>query len=239
VATKVFISYRRDDTASDAGRIYDRLSQLLRSSNVFFDVSAIGGGEDFMAEVTSAIRRSDVALIFIGERWIGPQPSGTHRIAEPEDHVRAEVRAALSGSLRLLPILVAHARMPTPGELPEDIRGITKKNALRLRHESFDADADAIVSAILGTPAKPRVWEKKSKLWNKIMYATGGGAAAAIILIATAIVHFWLFKRSIAASIGGPQTTLLLLTGLLIGAALGLFCASRRARTQRLDTLSH
>ena len=52
---KVFISYRREDTASAAGRVYDRLARLLTKSNVFFDVSTIGGGEDFVQRIASEI----------------------------------------------------------------------------------------------------------------------------------------------------------------------------------------
>ena len=68
----VFISYRREDTAPAAGRVYDRLSLVLSESNVFFDVSAIGGGEDFEKMITSAIGKSDAALIFIGDKWLEP-----------------------------------------------------------------------------------------------------------------------------------------------------------------------
>jgi hypothetical protein len=55
VPKRVFISYRREDTASAAGRVYDRLSRLLSKANVFFDVSAIGGGEDFVQRIASEI----------------------------------------------------------------------------------------------------------------------------------------------------------------------------------------
>ena len=71
VPKKVFISYRRDDTAAAAGRVYDRLSQLLKRPNVFFDVSAIGGGEDFVSRIESEISESHVALVFIGDKLVG------------------------------------------------------------------------------------------------------------------------------------------------------------------------
>jgi len=78
---KVFISYRREDTGPAAGRVYDRLSRILSKSNVFFDVSTIGGGENFEATIVDAIARSDAALIFIGEKWLQPvQPTGQARV---------------------------------------------------------------------------------------------------------------------------------------------------------------
>jgi len=67
VPKKVFISYRREDTASAAGRVYDRLAPLLVKSNVFFDVSTLGGGEDVAQRIASEIGNCDAALVFIGE----------------------------------------------------------------------------------------------------------------------------------------------------------------------------
>ncbi|MGH6802750.1 MAG: toll/interleukin-1 receptor domain-containing protein, partial [Methyloceanibacter sp.] len=72
MAKKVFISYRREDTGSAAGRVYDRLSRLLPKSNLFFDVNTIGGGEDFVRKIESEIGRSDVTLVFIGDKWLEP-----------------------------------------------------------------------------------------------------------------------------------------------------------------------
>jgi TIR domain len=174
VSKKVFISYRREDTAPVAGRVYDRLCRLLSKPNVFFDVSTIGGGEDFEQRISSEMSRSDAALIFIGREWLTPvQPTGNARIWETHDYVRAEVRAALARPL-VLPVLVAGAEMPKPEQLPEDVRAITTKNALPLRHESFDDDTETIVAALLGLPKPERFWEDKGTLWSKIAYAIVG-----------------------------------------------------------------
>ena len=86
----IFISYRRSDTAPAAGRVYDRLCQLISKHNVFFDVSTVGGGEDFITKVTTAIHKSDAVLVFIGKKWLEPTADGVIRILETEDHVRAD-----------------------------------------------------------------------------------------------------------------------------------------------------
>ena len=41
---RVFVSYRRDDAAAYAGRLYDALSARFGADNVFMDVDAIGLG---------------------------------------------------------------------------------------------------------------------------------------------------------------------------------------------------
>jgi TIR domain len=231
VPKRVFISYRREDTADAAGRVYDRLSAWLSKSNVFFDVSTIRGGEDFEKKISSEIGRSDTALIFIGSKWLEPvQPTGESRIWEADDHVRGEVRAALARPILVLPVLVAGARMPDPKLLPEDIRGITTKNALPLRHESFDDDTENIVRALGGGSARRRTWEDKGTLRSKIVYSTGGTLAALAIMVIGALVHSWLLARPLSASIGGPETMLLLIAGLLLGGWLGLRYESRKQK---------
>src|SRR5499427_1971994 len=152
VPKRVFISYRREDTAPAAGRVYDRLCQLLSKRNVFFDVDTIAGGEIFDRKLMSEIERSDVVLVFIGKLWLIVS-GGRARFEQPGDYVRAEVRAALERPVLVLPVLVDGARMPLPDQLPEDIRAITSRNALLLRHESFDDDAKKIVAAVLGVAA--------------------------------------------------------------------------------------
>ncbi len=225
----VFVSYRRDDTAASAGRVYDRLCRILEPANVFFDVSAIRGGEDFVARIRTEIGRSDVVLVFIGEKWLdGNKP----RLWETHDHVRAEVRAALEGSRRVLPVLVGHARMPDPERLPEDIRPITTRNALLLRHESFDDDTETIVAAVLGVPARRSRWADTGTLGGKLAYAVGGAVVLCGLVLAVALVHFWVFARPLSASIGAPLTTALLVIGAVAGAWLGLRVEARK-RTLR------
>ena len=48
----------------------------------------------------------------------------------------------------VLPVVVDRARMPRRRSLPDDIAGITGKNALSLRHETFGEDCDRILDWI-------------------------------------------------------------------------------------------
>jgi hypothetical protein len=71
--------------------------------------------QNFETTIVDSIARSDVALIFIGEKWLQPvQPTGKARIWEANDYVRAELHAALARPILVLPVLVGEAEMPKP-----------------------------------------------------------------------------------------------------------------------------
>lgn len=227
---RVFISYRREDTAPAAGRVYDRLCRLLPKSDVFLDVSTIGGGEIFDHKLLAEIERSDAVLVFIGKAWLAPD-GGRARLQEPDDYVRAEVRAALARPILVLPVLVDGAQMPRPDQLPDDIRAISARNALPLRHESFDDDTGNIVATVLGVAGAARPWDRKGRLGAKVGYAAAGLVAALMLLLTAALAHFWIVGRPLSASIGEAATTLLLIAGALAGVALGFGYGARRRRS--------
>ena len=94
---RVFLSYRRDDTAGRAGRIADVFTARYGARNVFQDVDAASPGLDFAERVDAAIVDSDVMLVVIGRGWLSSAGAdGGRRIDRPDDFVRREVSAALT-----------------------------------------------------------------------------------------------------------------------------------------------
>ena len=52
---RIFISYRRDETAYPAGWLYDRLSGHFGHGQVFKDIDSIQLGDDFVEVITRAV----------------------------------------------------------------------------------------------------------------------------------------------------------------------------------------
>ena len=77
-------------------------------------------------------------LVLIGERWLQGTNDGSRRIDDPADTHRREISAALESGCSLIPILVGNIRMPAEAELPEDIRSLTRHNALKLRDDEWE-----------------------------------------------------------------------------------------------------
>ena len=102
-SSMVFISYRRDDTGGDAGRLNDTLHQLLGPDRTFFDLDRIAPGMDFETQVKRALGASRVLLALIGPNWERITDStGKSRLDDKKDLVRVELVAALYGRRRIL-----------------------------------------------------------------------------------------------------------------------------------------
>jgi WD40 repeat protein len=158
VSRSVFISYRRQDARGSAGRIYDRLSRRF-GDQIFMDVDTIGPGDNFNEAITEALSTCAVLLAVIGPRWLTAKGENRQRrLDDPKDLVRFEIARALDLGITVIPVLVEDAKLPRPQQLPDNLAKLVDLNAHRLRHESFDYDADQLLVAIernLPPPAAP------------------------------------------------------------------------------------
>ncbi len=69
--SKIFLSYRREDSADVTGRIDDRLVQQFGREAVFVDVDSIPFGVDFRKHLDQQVGKCDVFLAVIGPDWMG------------------------------------------------------------------------------------------------------------------------------------------------------------------------
>jgi hypothetical protein len=159
-APAVFLSYRREETRHIAGRLADRLTERLGSTQIFIDVDTIEPGSDFTATIVREVASCDVLIALIGPTWLTiTDPRAQRRLDDPDDLVTLEIRTALEYGIRVIPVLVDGAVMPSRYELPEGLQGLALRNAVRLDHETFRTDVvtllDAVERALLNFPQKP------------------------------------------------------------------------------------
>ena len=106
----IFISYRRDDSAGHAGRLFDRLVARFGKDAVFMDVEGIEAGVDFVETIEKAVGGCDVLLAVIGRTWLDSRDSkGKRRLDDEQDFIRLETSAALARNVRVIPVLVEGA----------------------------------------------------------------------------------------------------------------------------------
>ena len=146
---RVFISYRRDDSAFPAGWLYDRLCTHLGSEQVFKDVDSIDPGDDFFRVIEDAVGSCQVLLALIGDHWLDiTDETGNRRLDDPEDFVRLEIEAALRRDVRVIPILVGRAPMPRSEQLPASLGGLVRRHAIEVSPNRFESDLGRLVRAI-------------------------------------------------------------------------------------------
>ncbi|MBI2764835.1 MAG: DUF2071 domain-containing protein [Chloroflexi bacterium] len=146
---KIFISYRRDDSAGWAGRVYDRISNEFGPENCFMDVEGLQAGENFDTAILEQASAADVALVMIGPNWFVPDAAtGLRRIDKPGDWVRREIETALASGSTVIPLLVQGARSPRSNDLPETLHDLGRKETFALDMKGFRDDLDRLMPRI-------------------------------------------------------------------------------------------
>lgn len=154
---RIFISYRRDDSAGHAGRVFDRLKVEFGHGNLFMDVDAIPLGVNFVKYLGEQVGKCDVLLAIIGPAWLTlKHDDGSRRLDNPNDLVRVEIAAALARDIPVIPILLEGTRVPKAETLPQDLQELSQRHGLDVRHASFHADMDKLVKGLKCSPAPPK-----------------------------------------------------------------------------------
>lgn len=200
----IFISYRRDDSSGHVGRLYDALSAHFGRNRLFFDIDHIAPGQDFVNVLDDSLNRSSVMIVMMGKRWAGTGKIGARRIDDPGDFVRLEVASGLRRpELRLIPALIQGAKMPGPNSLPEELKDLSRRNAIEMSDLRWREDVERLIASLerdmataapLRTAAeevrKAREITLAPKLSGNPMLKWGAGAAAAVVLFVGARALF-------------------------------------------------
>ena len=79
MAQKLFISYRRDDSAGYSGGVHDRLQREFGPDLLFMDVDSIPLGTNFVKVIDEEVAKCDVLLAVIGPGWLDAHDEKRHR----------------------------------------------------------------------------------------------------------------------------------------------------------------
>ncbi len=159
---RLFINYRRDDTFNYVMLLRTVLQDSQRSApyELYVDVDVMPPGRDYVADMTEAVRTSDVLLAVIGRHW----PGFAGRLQDSADNVRVELRTAVESGIPLVAVLVDGGSRPQASVLPADIQALARAPIVELRDESFAADTARLTSVIdrfprrsTGAPAPARL----------------------------------------------------------------------------------
>jgi hypothetical protein len=147
--SRIFLSYRRDDSGGYAGGLSRDLRKRFGSDLIFTDIDTIEAGVDFVEAIENAVQSCDVLLVLIGRQWlIAVDEKGRRRLDDPNDYVRLEISAALKRNIRVIPLLVQNAAMPSIEDLPEDLVALTRRQALQIADGRWEYDIEQLIEIL-------------------------------------------------------------------------------------------
>lgn len=152
----IFISYRREDSAAEAGRLRTTLLGQFGDEAIFMDTSSIQPGARWPSRISSALKSAKAVLVITGPEWIRVSDQwGGRRIDEENDWVRKEIEQALGQDKEVIPVLVREAGVPPKHKLPESISDLFDRQAIEIRTSYWDHDIKLLQSrleSVAGTP---------------------------------------------------------------------------------------
>jgi serine/threonine protein kinase len=145
---KIFVSYRRDDSAHFAGRLLDFLELRFGTGSVFFDVETIPIGVDFWDHIKGFLAECAAMVVVMGPTWLEELKAKRRRwyqLKAPDDFVAMEIAAAAQLRLPIIPVLFDGAAMPRARDLPRELAFLPSVNASLISDgKAFRAGADVI-----------------------------------------------------------------------------------------------
>ena len=150
MATKVFISYRRNGTKYQARMIYAAFCKAIPKDDVFMDVDSIRPGANFRKILKDWVNQCEVLLALIGPGWIDARDPKTkgRRLDSESDYVRIEIGEALARNIPVVPVLIDDAPMPDVYQLPDDLEGLVDRQAEFVEYRTFDADVKRLIKKL-------------------------------------------------------------------------------------------
>ena len=209
----IFISYRRDDSAGYAGRLYDRLEAHFGADAVFMDVEGIEPGTDFVKAIEGAVASCKVLIVLIGNQWLtATDAAGRRRLDDPNDFIRLETSTALARDIRVVPVLVENASMPLQDDLPDDLHSLVRRQAVELNHKQWESSSGNLINIlekILNvSEERPGTSTKPEQLPARKSRAGGAWIAAVILVIVAAGAAFWQLAPVDGSRVAPPQAPL-------------------------------
>jgi hypothetical protein len=164
---RIFLNYRREDTRGYAGRLYDRLSNRFGEDQIFRDIDAIPPGIDFLEHIDGVVGQCDLMLVLIGESWVSVKDArGRRRLDDPHDFVGLEIAAALERNIPVIPVLIQGARMPTEEDLPDQMQGLARRNAVEMSDSHWNYDWERLTRGIDQLISRPSSRDRSERPGN-------------------------------------------------------------------------
>jgi WD40 domain-containing protein len=184
---RVYLSYRRSDSAAEAAGVVAALRRRYGRRAVVVGPPPVRWGASLRDEVRHAIWGCDVVCVVIGTDWTtSTNSTGRRRLMLVRDPVRVEVETALRAGIATVPVLVDGAAAPDPDDLPETMRELAQRVPVAVpagpdpaRHADLLARLDLLDSPAV-RPERPRWGHRVALLGVAVVLLAPFGARLAL-----------------------------------------------------------
>jgi hypothetical protein len=198
---RIFISYRREDSSGYAGRLFDHIKDHFGNDRVFMDISSIEPGVDFVDSIEKALNSCDTFLVLIGKDWLDCRDAGgNRRLDDPDDFIRIETSAALRRDVRVFPILVKGAVMPSSKDLPEEMVKLARRNAHELSDQRWQFDCNKLMAVLEKVVGPPDEGQRKADDEKNKPPGSKKNVKAIVALVLSLLLMFTLFAEGFSDS---------------------------------------
>jgi len=197
VAGRIFINYRRDDSAPHALSIAQYMERAFGARNVFIDIDRMRAGQKFPEVLERRLAECKVMIVVIGPAWLeASDEGGARRLDDADDWVRLEIARALARDITVIPVTVGGARLPKRSELPVELSTLLDYHAVAVTTNGFRSEMAGLRDDIRAIRENPR-----SRWWI-------GAAAAAVAVVGTGVwvAAHWIGPPSAERPAGPPVT---------------------------------
>jgi serine/threonine protein kinase len=152
--SKIFISYRRNDSKVAATWLFEKVSEKFGTNAVFMDNGSIEAGDLWNEKIIKKLEEAEIVLVIIGKDWLTKDTDefGRRRIDNENDWVRKEIETAIKDNKTILPILIDGAKMPPSPALPDPINKLESYQAFDLRINSgSNSGSEGLIKSLVKT----------------------------------------------------------------------------------------
>ena len=150
-SSRIFISYRRDDSAGHVLALLPALRNHFGADRIFKDTESIPPGVNYLQFIKDKLESCSVMLAIIGRDWLTVQDPRLkkRRLDSPDDPLRLEVATALKNErIRVIPVLVDRGAMPSREDLPDDLADLHFRNGFELSDTRWESDVRRLIQAV-------------------------------------------------------------------------------------------
>ena len=179
---RIFISYRREDSAGHAGRLHDTLRRHFK--HLFMDIDTLKPGVDFSAAIDTALSSCEALIALIGRQWLtSTDAQGQPRLANRRDFVRLEIATALKRNIPVIPVLVQGATLPRAQDLPKALAKLAGSQAHEITDTRWRYDVARLIAALKERPRVARLTRPRSRLEPSRRKAGGAKKARSVVTL--------------------------------------------------------